>query len=69
MNQLEGFSDEKLKTIKRLELEGRNLKTVPFILAKCINLQYLDLSRNQIEILPDFIKELKELTFLNIWKK
>lgn len=68
INQLEGLSDEKLKTIKRLELEGLNLKTVPFILAKCINLQYLDLSRNQIEILPDFITKLKKLTFLNLQK-
>ena len=57
----------KLEKLERIELDGNpniNIEQVLGIISKLKNLKYLDLSEDNISILPETIGSLKKLEFL-----
>ena len=52
----------------KLQLKREKLKTIPIEVFKFTNLQYLDVSKNNIVEIPSEIKLLKNIQYLNISK-
>ncbi len=57
---------EDISKITQLDLSHKGLKKIPYFVFLLVNLEYLNLANNQIEILPPQIKNLQKLTELNL---
>ena len=65
INQFQDFCDYgKIHSVKHVNLDGWNLKTIPEAIFKLQNLKGLSLEFNQLQRVPDEISNLKSLKYL-----
>lgn len=58
-----------LVSLKKLTMQGRGrfgIKEVPNFVAKLINLEYLDLAGNSINMIPEFLVQLPKLKYIDL---